>query len=199
MIFGGVAVADWYFWMVVALFGGSVAALGYWYYYSRLKIGCKAVFSRLVNSEVKLVNGKNQFFGGVRRVIGERAFDVRMEDVKFRGRTFKLNLKKPSIQKFGWTYYDIDFDTGDVLTYGGVYESLDPADTEKYLNDGLIRRVVRAGGVGILSPMVVAILVVGVGVLMLVLGLTNGASVFPQHGLYRLLPNGTFVMTGVVF
>lgn len=149
--FLGLGLADWYFVVVFVVFGVGVGGAVWWYYTARIKIGYKAEFYRLMHG-VKVKNsvtGQVEVKGGVWKRIGVREIKVTDKEVVFRrgvggkGDPFQVNLTKPIAQIYGWTLFGFDYDTGDSLTFGGVYQNASPHDIEEFLNDGLIRKMLK--------------------------------------------------------
>jgi hypothetical protein len=158
-------VADWVIWYIISQYVGLGVVGGYLVYKTRFKIGFKAVFLR------KDVAGWY--------VIGEKEFKANADTVNFNKKDFGVKLEKLSYRKHGFQYLYFDFDTGDLLCFGGVHTGIDPKDADLFLSSGIIQRIIMGlKGVGMFTLGLVVVMVV-VAVLCFVVGLFVSPYVLP--------------------
>lgn len=203
--FLGLGLADWYFVVVFVVFGVAVGGAVWWYYTVRIKIGYKAEFYRLMHG-VKVLNPetkKVEVKGGVWKRIGVREIKVTDKEVVFRrgisgrGDPFQVNLTKPIAQIYGWTLFGFDYDTGDSLTFGGVYQNASPHDIEEFLNDGLIRKMLKFIGERKTEFLMFMVLMAVIAAMTFVVGLFASPYILPQTVVVTPTPTVTPLVPNV--
>lgn len=174
--------------ILVIAFGGGF----WWFYHARLKIGYRMVVTSYVHGSEVLneETGKIDIVRGIPKILGKQEFKLGQREVNFKGKKFKVDLTKPTVQDFGWTEYTVDFKSGDNLTYGGRYQSLNPDDADEFMADGLVNRLL-AGLKGGLGDITLPLIFLGIGV---AVGVASGIFASP----YVLPPMNQTVYSRVV-
>jgi hypothetical protein len=176
----GLGVADWVIWYMIFEYVGLGVVVVYWLYRSRFKIGCKAVFVR--RSGEKVVEGEaveldpidveygyslpEQVRSGEYVVVGEVEFKPTAVSVRFRKRTFMVDLAYVAFRKFGFTYFLFDWDLGASLRFGGEKVGVDAEVVDLFTESGVIAQLVaRVKGIDrmMLALIIVVIVAIGVG------------------------------------
>lgn len=122
-------------WLMISQYIGVFVCVAYYVYHYRLKIGYKAIFCvSEVRDEGKPSDGSYVYVErdgrvGVQPVfasdgrgyveIGESEFKASDEYVRFRDKSFPVDLGKTTMRKRGITKVYYDFDNESVLTFGG--------------------------------------------------------------------------------
>lgn len=189
---GDMLVADWFLYGLIGVFGVIFVVIFALFYNSRLRIGNKAVVCVLINGRTEAQrDGSLKVVSGVPRVLGESVFKDGEKEVIVKGVKCQVKQDHPAYQKYGWTYYYFEKLTGAIMTFGGAFASLSSSDSDEFLSQTLMARMIRM----LKLPLSSSLALIVVGVVMVVVGLAIGIFASP----YVLPMRNVTAFTKVVF
>lgn len=168
---------DWFLWYQIgAMIVTCMGAVGF-AYYKWVRLYFEAHFYRRASA------GSTSY-----ERIGSKEFKKTDEIIKFRKKSFPVNLRALCERDRNKTLLKIDFDTGDVLQYGGYYRGGNASLVDNILSSGALDRIVRAfTGLDRYTMIIIMILLVACA-LCFALGLFVSPVVMPQS---MTVVNGT--------
>lgn len=138
---------DWIIYYMISQYVVLGIAGGYWVWKTRFKIGFEARFLRKELSGYVLV--------------GTKEFNSKDELISYKDKKFKVDLEKLGYRQRGFQYLYYDYDNGNLLTFGGEKEVLDPYDAGLFLASGILQRILAIfKGVGMFPIVVISLIVV---------------------------------------
>jgi hypothetical protein len=198
-MFESFGIPDWIVWYFIAQYVGMGIFGGYEIYRKRFKIGYRATFLRHIGGSSESVEGSYRLVeevagkpdstviqrfgvaGGEWTVIGSKEFKGRDELVSFHKKSFKVDLSCIGFRAFGFSELFFDYESGDLLTFGGEKSSLSPADADIFLGGGIVQRILASlKTMGAFNLIVIAILI-GVAGLCFALGLFTSPYILPKE------------------
>lgn len=73
--------------------------------------------------------------------VGECEFKLKDKFIQFMNKSFSVALGIACRRKRGFTIYAFDYDTGDCITFGGVYQNVEPDFANRHLFSGVVERI----------------------------------------------------------
>lgn len=130
--------------------------------------------------------------------VGEKEFKASQSNIDFAGGSYRVDLSFPSFRSRGWTTFYYDFESGNLLNFGGEMESVSPKVLVRHVAKSVWERILIAVN-GL--PKMFVWMILGLLVACIVGGLIGGyllGEYLTRNSYVGWVPNETVEMIGGV-